>query len=223
MNNMKYTHLIVTKVNIKWLPQSKDKIWLESRINILNNILRPSLEAQTDKNFKFVTLWGYEPIDGIDNEYQIKIDSEGGANLYSEFLPKLKKLIDEDYVLTTRIDTDNAIDGDFVKNLHNHITETEIPFYYDIKMMDMINLKTRDKKIWPAKSTSAFVSVMEQKSKYRCRPYGSGHGTVGKIMRGIKFDDLNALCTIHGENVYMKKALGSPTDFNEKIKYGIKL
>lgn len=219
---MKYTHLFVTKVNIKWLPQSKDEVWLKNRINLLNNIVRPSLEAQTNKNFKFVTLWGYEPIGKLDNEYQIIVNTENDSNLiHQEFLPKLIELIDEDYVLTTRIDTDNAISNNFVEILHNHITETEIPFYYDISHMDMLDLRTRKKMVWPAKGTSAFVSVMENKYKYKCIPYSSGHGTVGKIMKGIKFDDLNALCTIHNENIYMKKALGSPTDFDEKNKYSL--
>lgn len=87
----------------------------------------------------------------------------------------------------------------------------------------MLDLRTRKKMVWPAKGTSAFVSVMENPSKYRCRPYSSGHGTVGKIMKGIKFDDLNALCTIHDANIYMKRTLGSITDFDEKNKYRIKI
>lgn len=227
---MKYTHLIVTKVNIKWLPQSQNPEWREKRIHLLNNILRPSLEAQTDKNFKFVTLWGYEPIGKIDNEYQVPIfinDNNGvlytGNQLFSEMLPKLVELIDDEYVLTTRIDSDNAISHDFIEQLHQHINETDVPFYYDISHMDMINLITRDKKRWPAKGTSAFISVMERKANYKCIPYKSGHATVGTYVKGIKFEDLNGICCIHDGNAHMKRTLGVSTDFNEKNKYGIKI
>jgi len=125
--------------------------------------------------------------------------------------------------LTTRIDTDNAISYNFVDNLHKHITETELPFYYDIIMMDMLNLKTRNKKIWLATYTSAFISVMEKKSDYKCIPYKYNHGKIGDSILGMKFNDLNALCTIHDENIYMKKEMGKPANFDEKNKYGIKL
>jgi len=222
---MKYTHLIVSKINVKSHPQANDEIWVKNRINLLNNILRPSLEAQSNKKFKFISLWGGEVIGGykLDNEHQLIINSEGGKKIYNEALLKLVDFIDDDYVLTTRVDSDNALSVDFIENLHNHIIETEVPFYYDIKKMNMLELKTRKKTLWDAKATSGFVSVMEESAKYKCIPYKSGHGTVGKICDGLKFDDLIALCSIHGENLHMVRGLGLAANFDEKNKYGVKL
>lgn len=220
---MKFTHLIISKVNLRWLPQAEDEIWLKDRISLFNNILRPSIVGQTNKNFKFVTLWGYEPEGKIENEYQIKLNSKTSYALYLEMLPKLKELIDEDLVLTTRVDTDNALRYDFVENLHKHITKTELPFYYDTNKMHMINLNTLQKRTWPAINTSAFISVIETKSNYICIPYKTGHARIQKFVKGIKFDDLGCICTIHGENIYMKKELGEITNFDEKKLYNINM
>lgn len=211
---MKFTHLIVTKVNLKWLEQSKDPIWLENRIKLLNNILRPSIEAQTNQNFKFITLWGYDPIGQINNEYPLKFDCEGMRPIYNEMVIKLLDYIDEENVLVTRVDSDNALKNDFVEILQKNVNESELPFYYDLKKIDMIHLDTRIKKTWPARDTSAFVSVMEEKSNFKCIPYSTGHGRIQTFVKGIKIDDLLGLCTIHGENVYMKAPLGSISNFN---------
>ena len=219
---MKFTHLIVTKVNIKWLPESRDEKWLNDRIVILNNILRPSIESQTNQDFKFVTLWGYEPVGKINNEYQIILKSEIASELYKEWMPKLIELIDTEYVLTTRIDTDNCFSYDFVEKLYEHITEIKAPYYYDVKKIDMFNSNTGNKSTWNAKGTSGFISVMEKKSEYKCIPYMGGHGSVGRICDGLKFDDLDALLTIHGNNIHMRRELGRASDFNLK-KYNIKL
>lgn len=228
---MKFTHLIVTKVNIKWLPQSHNEEWLKNRDYLFNHILRPSLKSQTNKNFKFITMWGYDPSEIIDNEFPIILDADAskidnykeiGIILYKEMLPKLNELIDEEYVLTTRVDTDNALSYNFVENLHNHIKETETyPFYYDIKRMNMLNLQNRAKSLWEAVNTSAFCSVMERRDDYKCIPYKTEHGRIQDLAKGIKFDDLNALCTIHGENVYMQRELGAKAEFDEKTQYNI--
>ena len=219
---MKYTHLIVSRINIKWLPQSKDEIWLNNRIHILDNTLRSSINAQTNKNFKFVTLWGYEPIGKVDNEYQILLNSTGANKILNEVLPRLLELIDEDYVLTTRIDSDNCLKDDFVEKIYNNIMETELPFYYDIKNMDIINTISRKKTTWTATSTSGFISIMEKKNEYKCIPYMHSHGHIGDLINGVKLDDLGVLLTIHSDNVYMTKNLGFLSKFDES-KYNLKL
>jgi hypothetical protein len=216
----KFTHLIVSRVNVKWLPQSKDSVWLNDRIVLLNNILRSSIEAQTDKNFKFVTLWGYEPVGRIDNEYQLMFDVEFMNRIHDEMIPKLLELVDEDYVLTTRIDTDNAMGFNFIENLHRHVletesvAETEIPFYYDITKMGVYNLMTKSKRVWNTDHTSAFISIMEDRRKYKCIPFGYDHSKIENDVNGLKFDDLNVICTIHGKNVAMKNEFGTPSNFN---------
>jgi hypothetical protein len=220
---MNYTHLIVSRVNIKWFSQSKDISWLDNRIKILDSTLRPSIINQTNKNFKFVTLWGYEPIGGIDNEIQLKLncDISKGENLYNEMIINLQKYIDEENVLVTRIDSDNCLSNDFVENIQKNIT-SNIPYYYDIKKMNIINLNTMKKSIWNISKTSGFISVMEKKDNFKCIPYAYDHSDIGKYYDGITIDDLNVLLTIHGDNLSVKENLGQIGEFDLN-KYNLKI
>jgi len=216
---MKYTHLIITKVNVKWREQSKDPVWLGNRIKIINNILRPSLQAQTNKNFKFITLWGYEPEGGIENEHQIFIKSEGAAGILKELNKKILNYIDEENVLVTRIDSDNALGENFVETLQSNLIETT-PFYYDIKSMHMLNTKTGGKSIWKPDKTSGFISVMERTLDFQCIPYKYSHGDIGKYVKGVSLD-LDVLLTIHGDNLCVKSELGERNNF-DLSKYNLK-
>ena len=219
---MKYTHLIITKVNVKWYPQAQDAVWVKNRHDILNNVLRPSLEAQTNKNFKFITLWGSEPKDPIECEYPIIIDSEGGGNILREAIEKSMEFVDDDHILTTRVDSDNALGENFVETIQDNITEN-VPFYYDVIDMHYFDSKRNERSIWkipPHYGTSAFISVMERKGGYECIPYRGGHQRIGNQIKGIKLD-LDCLVTIHGENILQEKIKGS----NRKIqlnKFNIK-
>lgn len=218
---MKFTHLIISRVNIKWREQAKDDNWIKNRIILMNKTLRPSIEAQTNKNFKFITLWGYDSIDMIENEYPIKIEKIGLKHIYTEMLEKLKNLIDEENVLVTRIDSDNCLGNDFVEVLHKNIKETELPFYYDIPKLYFYHLTTKQKRIWTFEFTSGMISVMEKSSDFICIPYQKSHGSIGSIISGTRIDGLDALINIHDDNL-TAHMLGQKIDFNLD-KFSLKL
>lgn len=218
---MKFTHLIVSRVNIRWTEQSKDEKWLRDRIFLLNRTLRPSIQAQTNKNFKFVTLWGYDPIDVINVEHAIKTESVGLVKIFDDVLIELKKLIDEENVLVTRIDSDNSLGDDFVETLHKAVKETELPFYYDISKHYMYHTKTKEKRIWPFEKTTGFISVMEKTSDFTCIPYHHNHGKIGNVIKGTQVEGLDTLVNIH-ENNLSAKMLGKLTDFDIS-KFNLKL
>lgn len=206
-------------MNVKWREQSKDSVWLSNRIKIIDSVLRPSLQAQTSKNFKFITLWGYEPEGGIENEHQILIKSEGAAGILKELNKKIVTYIDEENVLVTRIDSDNALGENFVKTLQNNLIETT-PYYYDIKCINMFNTQTGGKSVWKPDKTSGFISVMEKTSHFQCIPYKYSHGDIGKYVNGVSLD-LDVLLTIHGDNLCVKNELGEKNNFDLK-KYNLK-
>jgi hypothetical protein len=219
---MKYTHLIISRVNIKWREQSKDENWLRDRIAIMNKTIRPSIEGQTNKNFKFITLWGYDPIDVIDNEYPIKIETVGLKKIYFELLEKLKDFIDEENVLVTRIDSDNCLGNDFVEVLQKNIRETDLPFYYDIPKLYFYHMITKQKRIWTFEFTSGCISIMEKSSDFKCIPYQHSHGKIGTIVNGIRVDGLDTLINIHGGNLSAHMLGQKKVDFNLD-KFNLKL
>jgi hypothetical protein len=217
---MNFTHLIVSRINIRWTEHSKDEKWLNNRKTILNNTLRASIQAQTNKNFKFVTLWGYEPEGMIENEYTIKTEEVGLENIFNDIVPELYKLIDEDYVLVTRIDSDNCLSDDFVDILQKNIIE-EAPYYYDIKKMNIFNLLTNEKRIWNVSKTSGFISVMEKKEDFICIPYKYNHSKLGEVYSGVVIDDLKVLLNVHEDNVKVKM-IGIPANYDID-KFNLKL
>jgi len=218
---MNFTHLIVTRVNIRWLEHSKDNEWLKNRIELLNKTLRPSLEAQTNQNFKFITLWGYEPEGGISNEIQINFGESNVSGVHKKLVEVLPDYVDEKNVLVTRIDSDNALAEDFVEIIQNNVVDNVLPYYYDISKMHMYHLKSKNKRTWDATKTSGFISVMEKVEDFECIPYRYNHGLIGDKISGRKIDELGALLNIHDNNV-SAKLLGVRSDFNLE-KYNLKL
>lgn len=219
---MNYTHLIISRVNVRWTSHSKDEKWLKDRIEIINKTLRPSIEAQKNKNFKFITLWGYEPEGGIDGEIQIKIDSKGTKNIYDELLKKIKEHIDSENVLVTRVDSDNCLGEDFVDNLQKRITD-KVPYYYDTKYIEIYYMDNGNKNREKYNSTSGFISVMEKTDEFECIPYKHPHDNIKNIIKGISIDELDVLLNIHENNIAPKRNdRGKPYDFNLK-KYNMKL
>jgi hypothetical protein len=216
---MKYTHIIVSRINIKTTEYSKDNVWLKNRIEVFNKTLRPSIAGQICKNFKFITLWGYEPIDCIEGEIPIVIKSDGFTQIMREMKPKLLEQIDDEYVLMTRVDSDNCLGDGFVETLQNNINE-EVPFYYDIKKMNVIDLKTEIKSTWDVDKTSGFISVMEKTKDFEHIPFKYMHNDIGKYVNGITLD-LDVLLTIHGDNLCVKKNFGVKNNFDLK-KYNLK-
>ena len=214
-HNMKFTHLIISRVNIKWKEHSKDEAWLEDRIKLLNRTLRASLKGQTNQNFKFISLWGYEPVDCLPNEYAFQFESNNLKQIFDELCVKLADLIDEEHVLITRIDSDNSLGENFVEVLHNGVRDMETPHYYDISKMHMYDMHFKNKTVWTGGKTSGFISIMEKADEVKCLPYRYSHGVIGDVMKGRVIDELDVLLNIHENNV-SAKLLGSPQNFDLK-------
>ncbi len=136
----KFNHFIVTRFNLRmksWLPDEKDCIpWMNDRIRIFETFALPSVAAQTCKNFKWLLLFDPSTRDN-----------------HADFLSRLKKydfcipvfldlekisLIDgiknsitenmvpgTNYIITTRMDNDDAIHEDFIKNIQDNFTPEE--------------------------------------------------------------------------------------------------
>lgn len=140
MIDSKFSHFIVTRFNLRmksWLPNVEDCIpWMNDRIEIFETFALPSIAAQTCKNFKWILL--FDP---------------STQETHADFLSRLKKydfcipvfldldkisLIDgirnsitenmepgTNHIITTRMDNDDAIHEDFIKNIQDDFTPGE--------------------------------------------------------------------------------------------------
>jgi len=216
---MDYTHIIVSRVNVKIAEQSKNEIWLKNRLEILNRTLRPSIAGQINKNFKFITLWGYDPIDCIEDEIPLLFKSSGFTQIFREVKASILNLVDTEYILMTRIDSDNCLGNDFVEILQNNLID-EVPYYYDIKKMNVLDLRSGVQSTWNVDKTSGFISVMEKTSEFNQIPFSYIHSDIGNHIKGISLN-LDVLLTVHGDNLCVKRTFGEKNNFDLK-KYNIK-
>lgn len=123
-------HYIITRYNLHWKPdinmcvkQKDDKTilnsndWLEQRLELFKKYYIPSILAQTNKNFKiFLGVSPHTPNDHLDflsNISNIEICNSFDGSDGRDF----KRMLFENNepVITTRIDNDDAISKDFVK------------------------------------------------------------------------------------------------------------
>ena len=130
-------HFIVTRFNINektWKQNKNDKpagdlVWLEKRIHLFLKFCLPSVVQQSCKKFSWLIFFE----EGTQNELKkvlevlnsytfISVIFVNGMNGFNEGLLKhIKKATSKETskIITTRLDNDDAIHRDFIKNIQN--------------------------------------------------------------------------------------------------------
>ncbi len=144
----KFTHLLLTRFNMRIRDKGKigcDPTWLENRFNLFDDFCYPTVYAQSNQNFKWLVFFDIDTPDLFKDKIQdysqwknfIPIYSDLEWSLYteSEFendsLIKLKNYIkpyidkDSEYLITTRIDNDDAVEKDYVQRIQKLFREQE--------------------------------------------------------------------------------------------------
>ncbi len=197
MNDL--THIIISRVNIRWRDYASDPEWNEVRVRLLNSCLRPSLAQQTRQDFTLVTLWGQD-FEGGELPNEIKATTRNGRNLAA--------LSPTKYTLVTRVDSDDCLRRDFVENLRRLVdTKQELPRFYDVGQYYVYQHDTgavinRDvgRFYQRRNKTTAFVSVLADDKVERTHT-GGGHGAVGtRCAGGAWHEELAVLVNVHGFN-----------------------
>jgi hypothetical protein len=142
-------HILVTRFNIKeetW-KESKNKkpvgnlIWLENRIYLFNKFCLPSVLNQSNKNFYWIIFFEEGTQKQIERVLQnIMLYSfifpvfVKGMNGFNEMLPiYVENLMTKPAlkIITTRLDNDDAIHEDFIKNIQMGSDEDFDKFFID--------------------------------------------------------------------------------------------
>jgi len=200
-------HIILTRFNVPfstWEHLLTDE-WMEERFDIFDNICYPSVEGQTNKNFKWILIC--DP--NTKSEWRKKIDSyELATPVYCDWPKRLKYILevvgDAQYLITTRLDNDDAL---------NKYTVEEIQKKFDFQKEHYINFPRviiTDGEYYSIniEPSNPFVTLIEE------RPFKTvwsvKHGNA-RYSKSIQQNDniVAGLRIIHGRNASNRMGLRS--------------
>lgn len=238
---MKYKHIVVVRLGLKWryseLNQTWEE-WLSNSVILMDTYCRPSLKHQNVQDFDIITL-----VDSTVNEYGnvlkneiiLKFDSDSDLNTKWEgdenglMVKTINKHISKNYkdfthILLTRLDRDDAIRYDYLMNVRKNINGLKEQ-YIDTKSVYHYKNGVFFKcpKYLENGMVSPFVSSLEKinDGKIRCVPFFKSHTYTKKHLIGKKHKNLYALQIIHENNFSNKLKSDVIVKSINKSDYGI--
>lgn len=191
-NRKIFQHFVLTVFNVDDLtgPKSELKLnisWLKHRFKLFDQFCYPSVRAQSNQNFKWILLFDINTPDIFKGRISKYSEWENFIPVYiskrnpNSFLEViLHYLTDEtEYLITTRLDNDDAIFKDFVEILQN---------YFDRQKLQFLNFTNgyiwRNNEIYLFKQPSnSFASLIEKIDDFSFRTVftGEGHHKLYKV------------------------------------------
>lgn len=130
-----FSHFLITRFNIgfksRYPEESVRREWMESRIAIFEKTTLPSICAQTEKNFTWLILFDpstckehpdfIQKLQALDFCEPVFHESKTFAS-QSLIKTEISKRLDPSvrHVLTTRLDSDDAVHQDYIKDFQAH-------------------------------------------------------------------------------------------------------
>ena len=221
--------LIITRLNLQWNKPLTPE-FVNNSIHRMDAINRASLKNQSCQDFTLLTITDETMTDygnALENEVIIKIPNIGEYN-HDGIVHAIKnyvKNLDCDSVITTRLDSDDALHKDFIKNIYdnnipvNNYADIVSGFScYDVKSGKAYTSKKHDE--W---FTTQFVSFHELKKDFKCVVMMQTHTKIGKLYKGKHYGNLKALQFIHDENHSTKIYNGAKEIKIDLLEYGVRI
>ena len=217
---MVFKHYIVTRFNLpnKWLKDKTDnkvlnESWLVDRYHLFYEYCLPSMIGQVDKNFEW---WVYFD---INTPAKFLLKNKRLSEEFSNFKPKYVKNYQEfenayiqdikieikelnlEYILTTRLDNDDALHKFFVKSLQQvQINKTKILEFPTGLTLNIENLELRKY----SSRNNPFISLLEKVKNQEnilgiySREHGNWEGFNAEIVSNKPY----WMQVIHKKNIY---------------------
>ncbi len=209
-----FQHFFLTRFNIA-TPGREFAIrnrpgWLEERFDLFERYCLPSMRHQINQNFKWIIFFDED----TPAQYRSRIEE---CRKVREFHPYFTGLFEArgwgdavasvvegrcDYLITTRLDNDDALCENFVEQLHKKITATEL------EGVDFLNFTkgyvVQGAKIYALKHrTNAFVSRIEKYEEHAETVCVVPHMDVENLGRVRQVDSRSGtwIQVVHGGNV----------------------
>lgn len=232
----KYCHVLITHFNLDYskmnfnIPHNNhlNPDWLDGRFELFEKYCFPSIVSQTCKNFIWLCAFHKDTPEPYRTRIlgyaskcpQMKIIWEGDCLEYFDNLSNIVKanIPHKKYVVTTRLDNDDAFSCDYIENIQKNLIEHDNCFFdfrygyiYDNKN-DVLYIKRYKRNPFVSK-----IELYDNLTTVRACPHEAihMHGKVKTIMTKPMF-----LQIIHGGNVYNKvqgKLVKNRKDFYERF------
>ena len=174
-----YQYYIITRFNLRrsdWKITKNDELvlsesWLEERFDLFDNYCFPSVENQSNQNFKWLVFFDIN----TPEKYKRKIEEYRSSfkNFHpffidgmDLFLPsireEIKTLDSEKYIITSRLDNDDCLHRDYTKVVHSYFNNQE---YLAIDIIDGYCMQVGAKVRLGIKRQlfNPFISLIEKK------------------------------------------------------------
>jgi len=219
----RFEHYIFTRINCEYpddphyplklyariAERRFDHGWMNDRCEMLARYAVPSIKAQTNQNFKWIILAHID----MPDEFKAKFEEahEGLADVvYTELSPReylpefLDTLVSTPWVISTTLDSDDAISVDFVEHLQASFREEKE--YYNFERGFMYSPE-KGRFYGRRSERNPFISLVEPMENVRgvfCRVHGAAH--LEAPIRQIGERQGYWAQVVHGDNILNKTA-----------------
>lgn len=180
LSNQKFFHLLITRLNVGYIERCASKgvdpnIWINNRLDLFLNYTLSSILKQSEKSFHWVIFVDFETTISILEKlkYNLKlypnIELKKYSGSFGDWRKQVKnsvaEIIPEDieYLISTRIDSDDIVHFDFIKTIQSHFgNQNYLPLNFDKGYLLEASSGIISKK---SNFSNPFVSLIEKKSE----------------------------------------------------------
>ena len=184
----KFNHIILTPFNFyrpQWGINALSDDWMEKRIKIFKDVTYQSMMSQTNMNYSWIVALDYNtPCKWISEfkkfEYVSFVYVHNTQDLWKNLV---SPLLSYSYLITTRIDNDDALSMDFIESIQTKFNPLNLGF------INFLNGLTTDGigRLYAVKKPSnPFISYMEHVGAEMVKTVRSCKHEKAKYMEGFR-------------------------------------
>jgi hypothetical protein len=227
---MKYKHFIITRFLQDFGRVKIDQSYIDKRIYLTNNFYFKSLKNQKNQNFESVLLidpkfkrFDFSKLIMLKNS-KVLYTNKHARDIFED-LNKEFNLNSFDYIITSRVDSDDCIVSSYSNVIQKVFLENKDDMLIDFdKVIFCSNEKTKAG-MRSYQGRSMFLSTAfkpREYLKYNC--YAKGHGQMKALFEKIVvLDKIGGCCICHDSNISnsIGRNLVDPKKINFKKTFGI--
>lgn len=206
-------HLLVTRFNVRWGYEPVDSKysddWMRERIGLFERYTLPSVQRQTNKDFRWIILLDEErcrPFPGIVE----RIEQAGYVPMFCEHLdlaiPQIRDYVSRlgpvEYIATSRVDSDDVLHPDYIADIKAQFRRSTTPPYvidfpFVAAMSDALH-KFALRAYW--RFPSAFLTLVEPFHGESKTAIGFDHYKLKDVYPIYTIDAVRTMFVVHGRN-----------------------